>query len=64
MMNYIQHFLGLLVVVLCFGFAIVLLTTDLIEMEPWRKQLMIVVFLSYGLFRTFRIYKGIKSSQK
>ncbi|MEY5001396.1 MAG: hypothetical protein RLZZ211_1432 [Bacteroidota bacterium] len=63
-MKYIQHFLGLLVVVLCFGFAIVLLTTDLIEMEAWRKQLMVVVFMCYGLFRAFRIYKGFKSFQK
>jgi hypothetical protein len=63
-MNYIQHFLGILVVVLCFGFAIVLLTTDLIEMETWRKQLMVVVFIGYGLFRAWRIYKGMKSIQK
>jgi len=53
-----------LVVVLCIGFAITLLTTDLIEMEAWRKKLMVVVFLCYGLFRAFRIYKGIKSIQK
>jgi hypothetical protein len=53
-----------LVVVLCFGFAIVLLSTELIEMEPWRKQVMIAVFTSYGLFRAWRIYKGFKSIQK
>ena len=63
-MNYIQHFLGLLVVVLCFGFALILLTTEIIEMEPWRKQVMVVVFMSYGLFRAWRIYKGFKSLQK
>jgi len=63
-MKYIQHFLGILVVVLCIGFAITLLATDLIEMEAWRKKLMVVVFLCYGLFRAFRIYKGIKSIQK
>ncbi len=53
-----------MVVVLCFGFAIVLLTTELIEMEPWRKQVMIAVFMCYGLFRAWRIYKGVKSIQK
>ncbi|MCF8201891.1 MAG: hypothetical protein K9J18_02285 [Crocinitomicaceae bacterium] len=63
-MKYIQHFLGILVVVLCFGFAIVLLSTELIEMEPWRKQVMIAVFMSYGLFRAWRVYKGFKSIQK
>jgi len=63
-MKYIQHFLGILVVVLCFGFAIVLLTTELIEMEPWRKQVMIAVFMCYGLFRAWRIYKGVQSIQK
>jgi hypothetical protein len=63
-MKYIQHFLGILVVVLCFGFAFILLTTELIEMDNWRKQLMVVVFLCYGLFRALRIYKGIKSIQK
>jgi hypothetical protein len=63
-MKYIQHFLGILVVVLCFGFATTLLTTDLIEMEAWRKQLMVVVFLTYGIFRALRIYKGFKSVQK
>lgn len=63
-MNYIQHFLGILVVILCFSFAILLFTTDLIAMEPWRKQIMIVVFVGYGSFRAYRAYKGIRSHQK
>jgi hypothetical protein len=63
-MKYVQLSLGLLVVVLCLCFAIVLLTTDLIAMEPWRKNVLVVVFIGYGAFRGWRVYNGFKISHK
>ena len=59
-MKYIQLSLGLLVVILCIAFAIVLLTTDVFSMESWRKNTLVVVFISYGVFRGWRVYNGFK----
>ena len=59
-MKYVQLSLGLLVVVLCLGFAIVLLTTDLIAMESWRKNVLVAVFIGYGTFRGWRVYNSFK----
>jgi hypothetical protein len=63
-MKYIQLSLGLLVVVLCFGFAFLLLTTQVFEMETWRSNLLSVVFIGYGLFRGWRVYNAFKSNEK
>lgn len=62
-MKYIQLSLGLLVVVLCFVFAIVLMGTDLFEMENWRRAILTAVFIGYGLFRGKRVYSAFKSNQ-
>ncbi len=62
-MKYIQLSLGLLVVVLCFVFAIVLMGTDLFEMETWRRSILTAVFIGYGLFRGWRVYNAFKSNQ-
>ena len=62
-MKYVQLSLGLLVVALCLCFAIVLLTTDLIAMEPWRKNVLVVVFIGYGAFRGWRVYNSFKIKQ-
>jgi len=59
-MKYIQLSLGFLVVVLCIVFAIVLLFTDLFPMESWRKNTLVVVFISYGAFRGWRVYNAFK----
>jgi hypothetical protein len=59
-MKYIQLSLGILVVVLCIMFAIVLLLTDLFPMESWRKTTLVLVFLSYGVFRGWRVYNAFK----
>ena len=59
-MKYIQLSLGILVVVLCIVFAIVLLFTDLFPMESWRKNTLVVVFISYGAFRGWRVYNAFK----
>jgi uncharacterized membrane protein len=59
-MQYIQHFLGILVVVLCIGFATLLLTTELFPMETWRKNILVAVFILYALYRGLRVYNGFK----
>ena len=62
-MQYIQHFLGVLVVVLCLGFAGLLLTTDLFPMETWRRNILVSVFILYAAYRGFRVYSGFKKQQ-
>jgi hypothetical protein len=62
-MQYIQHFLGALVVVLCLGFAGLLLTTDLFPMETWRRNILVSVFILYAAYRGFRVYSGLKKQQ-
>jgi hypothetical protein len=59
-MKYIQLSLGILVVVLCIVFAIVLLFTDLFPMESWRKNTLVMVFVSYGVFRGWRVFNSFK----
>jgi hypothetical protein len=63
-MQYIQHFLGALVVVLCLGFAGLLITTDLFPMEIWRRNILVAVFIFYAAYRGFRVYSGFKKQQK
>jgi hypothetical protein len=62
-MQYIQHFLGALVVVLCLGFAGLLITTDLFPMEIWRRNILVSVFILYATYRGFRVYSGFKKQQ-
>jgi len=59
-MKYVQLSLGLIVVILCMAFAIVLLTTELFAMESWRKNTLVVVFIGYGVFRGWRVYNSFK----
>ncbi|MFM8597183.1 MAG: hypothetical protein ACKOBN_08870 [Flavobacteriales bacterium] len=63
-MQYIQHFLGFLVVVLCLGFAGLLVTSDLFPMEAWRRNILVGVFIGYAAYRGFRVYNGIKKQYK
>lgn len=62
-MKYIQHFLGILVVVLSLGFAYLIWNTDLFPMENWRKNVLLTVLLCYSAYRTYRIYDGIKKEK-
>jgi len=63
-MQYIQHFLGLLVVILCLGFASLLLTTELFPMETWRRNILVGVFIFYATYRGLRVYNGFKKQLK
>lgn len=63
-MKYVQLSLGLLVVVLCMAFAIMLLTTDVFPMETWRKYILVVVFIGYGAFRGWRVKNAFKINQE
>jgi predicted negative regulator of RcsB-dependent stress response len=33
-------------------------------MEPWRKNVLVVVFIGYGAFRGWRVYNSFKINQK